>query len=519
MHDQIRSSPSRPNPTSDGGLAEWTISKEQWDAYAEPMSKTMRSTTAVTVVAGTVVVSLCLGLPLTLVALLPMPLWLDLALVGVIGALGIIVMAFLVTGLRTSNRWSERLPALWDEKGCVCPICLSPLTQYADDRGNCGHGYIVEDQPLVVPYLEALATATPEERREGAVYGELDALRARARARGQATRVDFVDWILSIRRVWDDWFGFDRPLWRRIVAPVVLVVGVGAISYPIAGIYAIIFVWGFGFALTGWRAFAKAGYLLQQGKSGATRYKALGACCMFMAFVFPTTLAPVIGRNLPTEMLFTIGEKLPQATEDTFDVLASRPLSAQDQKRLADAMLPFIAEWARGGGTIDRTRHARHIANCLANGTLPADYHQRFVDALLLVDILLDGRGIDPNAGIVEIASGSTPTIALRFGGQSDAVNWRGRDHTIFSKVELDGATLWDGTAGAPVETASFAIADTSTAGDRTMVVRGWFALTRIFGNTTAGSIDAFDDAGRPALPEDAYGAWPIERKITLRIR
>jgi len=56
MHDQIRSSPSRPNPTSDGGLAEWTISKEQWDAYAEPMSKTMRSTTAVTVVAGTVVV-------------------------------------------------------------------------------------------------------------------------------------------------------------------------------------------------------------------------------------------------------------------------------------------------------------------------------------------------------------------------------------------------------------------------------------------------------------------------------
>ena len=69
MHDQIRSSPSRPNPTSDGGLAEWTISKEQWDAYAEPMSKTMRSRTAVTVVAGTVVVSLCLGLPLTLVAL------------------------------------------------------------------------------------------------------------------------------------------------------------------------------------------------------------------------------------------------------------------------------------------------------------------------------------------------------------------------------------------------------------------------------------------------------------------
>lgn len=517
MHDQIRTDSSPQRAPAPGGLAPWSISKEEWDAFTASPWLSPRRTRLVYGMLGAVVIGLSVVLPTLLAVLAALPLGLSLVLVGSSATLGLVFLAVFATMFRSGRRWSTRAQALWDERGCVCPICLAPLTPYADDRDNCGHGFITEDQPFVLHYLETIAKANFEMSRQGAINAELAALRERARARAKASRLDFGGLAHSLTCAWDRWFGFSQPLWRRVLAHVAVIAAVGAAAWPIAGIYAVIFVWCAGFFLIGSRALARARGLRARGERGAAPYEVLSGVCLFLATVAPTTIAPVIGRNLPTEMLFAIGEKLPQASEDTFDVLASRPLSAQDQQRLCDAMLPFIAKWARGGGAIDRSRHALHILACLANGALPASNYPRLAQAIAFVDVAVDGRSLGPDEGIVEIAAGARPEIALAIGGRTRSVLRDGRGAVLVSSVEVDGVIAWSSSAGSDATAPRFGLADTGTAGDRSMVVRGWFAILPVA--TPVSAVGGIGVDGKPVLPAGSVGPWPIDRTLTLRVR
>jgi hypothetical protein len=263
----------------------------------------------------------------------------------------------------------------------VCPECFAPLTRSCDDRESCGHGYSLEDQPAIVRYLETLATSSFGELGRGAGSDALAELRKRATRRGERRKGGVLDLLGSLRSAWEHWFGFDQPLWRRAVGYCVVIGVPAAIVLPFSLVGASAFVWVIGFALVGARALAKSRYRAKHGERGELRYKLLAGACGFLALVFPTKVAPMIGSNLPTETLFLIGEKIPDARTDTFSVLASRPLSAKDQARLADAMLPLIAEWARGGWT-DRSTPAWHVGTCIATGALPPSYLERLADAL-----------------------------------------------------------------------------------------------------------------------------------------
>ena len=519
MHDQIRTDSTPQRAPSPGGLAPWSISKEEWDAFTASPWLSPRRTRLVYGMLGAVVIGVAVVFPILLAVLVALPLGLSLVLVGSSATLGLAVLAVFANMFRSGQRWSTRAQALWDERGCVCPICLAPLTPYADDRDNCGHGFITEDQPFVLRYLETIAKANFEMSRQGAIKAELAALRERARARGKASRLDFGGLVHLSTRAWDRWFGFNQPLWRRVLAHVAVIAAVGAVMWPIAGIYAVLFVWCAGFFLIGYRALARARGLRARGERGAAAHEVLAGVCLFLATVAPTTIAPVIGRNLPTEMLFTIGERLPRTTEDTFDVLASRPLSPQDQQRLCDAMLPFIAKWARGGGTIDRSRHAGHILARLADGSLPAANYPRLAQAIAFIDVAVDGRSLGSDESIVEIASGTRPEIALTIGGRTRSVLRDGRGAVLVSSVEVDGVIAWSSSAGADATAPLFGLADTGTAGDRTMVVRGWFAILPVTAPAPTVSGVGIGVDGRPALPAGSLGPWPIDRTLTLRVR
>ncbi len=514
MRDRTELPSFPPGRPLHAGLAEWSIPRERWDAFISKWSG--RTVRIGFWVAFAVLVAMGIGLPALLI-FMGVPLGLGLVLLVFCGAFALLFGCILYSAFRGTFLWAERAPSIWEAHGCVCPKCFAPLTRYVDDRDNCGHGYILEDQPLVVRYLESLATASFGELSRGAGSETLTALRARAEMRRAVPQGGLRAVYAAMHRGWERWFGFDRPLWRRITAHVAVIAAVGAVMWPIAGIYAVIFVWCAAFFLIGSRALARARSLRARGERAATAHEVLGGVCLFLATVAPTTIAPVIGRNLPTEMLFAIGEKLPQATEGTFDVLASRPLSAQDQQRLCDAMLPFIAEWARGGGTIDRSRHAQHILACLANGSLPAANYPRLAQAIAFIDVVVDGRSLGSDESIVEIVSGTRPEIALTIGGRTRSVLPDGRGVAILSSIEVDGVIAWSPSAGADATAPLFGLADTGTAGDRSMVVRGWLAI--LPAATPASTVSGVGVDGKPVLPSGSAGPWPIDRTLTLRVR
>jgi hypothetical protein len=237
-------------------------------------------------------------------------------------------------------------------------------------------------------------------------------------------------------------------------------------------------------------------------------------------------VAPMIGRNLPTNMLFTIGERIPEANRDAFDVLASRPLSAQDQQRLADAMLPFVADWARGGGTTDRRRHAQHIAGCVARGTLPETYAAALADATIFLAADLRGRTIASDGEIFELPAPSAAQdlpITLRFDGHGLTTNPAlGQTVGCLTELEIDGKSLWDARKSEPPQlaggvTATIGFSDEQPnpdLGDRQVVVRGYICIT-----PSPAAITAFNADGTPSLPPGSRGPWLVERRFTIRVR
>jgi hypothetical protein len=89
----------------------------------------------------------------------------------------------------------------------------------------------------------------------------------------------------------------------------------------------------------------------------------------------------------------------------------------------------------------------------------------------------------------------------------------------LVSSVEVDGVIAWSSSAGADATEPLFGLADTGTAGDRTMVVRGWFAILPVTAPAPTVSGVGIGVDGRPALPAGSLGPWPIDRTLTLRVR
>jgi hypothetical protein len=283
---------------------------------------------------------------------------------------------------------------------------------------------------------------------------------------------------------------------------------------PFSLVGASAFVWVIGFAVVGARALAKSKHRAKHAERGELRYKLLATGCGFFAFVFPTTVAPMIGRNLPTETLFLIGDTIPGANPDTFSVLASRPLNAEEQQRLADAMLPYIAEWARGGWT-GRSNAAWHVGACIATGALPTDYLERLAGALVFIDLGVNGLGLGADTGVVEVGVGQQPVFTLSMGGEPRFLNSAlGRVTLVYTSADLDGVPIWSASPAPNTQAQAFTVTDTKTAGTRTLTVHAWIAVV-----PTGTTIDAIDPTGAPVLPANSRGAWKVERKIALRIR
>ena len=508
--DASRSAP-RTAPLSRNGLAEWSIAKEEWDAFVA--SSSSRTVQTGFWVALAILFALGFGLPLFLIYA-GMPLGAGLVLLGVCGAFALLFAAIFHVAMRGTRLWIARAPRIWDARGCVCPECFTPLTRYADDRDSCGHGYVLEDQPDIVRYLETLATASFSEIGRGAGSDALAELRKRATKRGGRRKGGVLDLLSSFRSVWEQWFGFDQPLWRRAVSHCVVIVVPAAIVLPFSLVGASVFVWVIGFAVVGARALAKSKHRAKHAERGELRYKLLATGCGLFAFVFPTTVAPMIGRNLPTETLFLIGDTIPGANPDTFSVLASRPLNAQEQQRLADAMLPYIADWARGEWT-GRSNAAWHVGACIATGALPPEYLERLAGALVFIDLGVDGLALGADTGVVEVGVGQQPVFTLSMGGQPRFLNSAlGRVTLVYTSADLDGVPIWNAAAPPTNQTQRFTVTDTKAAGTRTLTVHAWIAVV-----PTGTTVDAIDPTGAPVLPANSRGAWRAERKITLRIR
>jgi hypothetical protein len=508
---------------SHGGLAEWTLSKEKWDSFVAISSS--RKVLIGFWVALAIILALGFGLPLFLIYA-GMPLGTGLVLLGICGSLAILFGSIFYVAMRGTMLWSARAPGIWAARGCVCPECFAPLTRYVDDRDSCGHGYILDDQPDIVRYLETLATASLSEIGRGAGSDALVELRTRAAKRGGRRKGGLIDLFSSFRSASEQWFGFDQPLWRRAVGHCVVIAVPAAIVLPFSLVGASAFVWVIGFAVVGERALAKSRYREKRGEGGSLRYRLLAMTCGFFAFLFPTTVAPMIGRNLPTNMLFTIGDRIQEANRDAFDVLASRPLSAQDQQRLADAMLPFVADWARGGGTTDRSRHAQHIAACVARGTLPERYAAALADATVFLVVDLGGRTIASDGEIVEVPALSAAQdlpITLRFDGNGFTTSPAlGQTVGCLAELEIDGKSLWDARKSEPPQlagrvTATVGLSDgqpNPQLGDHQVVVRGYICIT-----PSPAAITAFHADGTPSLPPGSRGPWLVERRFTIRVR
>lgn len=511
MRDSAQLSQSNASVPPHGGLVEWTISKEEWDSFVARSSS--RTVQIGFWVALAILVALGFGLPLFLIYA-GMPLGLGLVLLGVCGSLALLFAAIFHVAMRGTRLWIARAPGIWDARGCVCPECFAPLTRYADDRDSCGHGHVLEDQPDIVRYLETLATASFGDLGRGAGSDAIAELRKRAAKRGGRRKGGTFDFISSFQNACEQWFGFDQPLWRRAVGHGVVIGLPAAIVLPFSLVGASAFVWVIGFTLVGARALAKSKHRDKRGERGALRYRLLATACGFFALVFPTTVAPMIKRNLPTETLFLIGDTIPDAKPDTFSVLASRPLNAREQQRLADAMLPYIAEWARGGWT-SRSNAAWHVGACIATGALPPEYLERLAGALVFIDLGVDGLALGADTGVVEVGVGQQPVFTLSMGGEPRFLNsMLGRVALVYTSADLDGVPIWIASTATTNQAQRFTVTDTKAAGTRTLTVHAWIAVV-----PTGTTIDSIDAAGAPVLPPSSRGAWKVERKITLRIR
>jgi hypothetical protein len=575
-------------PLRDARFVSWSIPKAEWDGFVATPANTNPNLPLI--FAGGVFFLLVVGAcALFFFAFPTQPklLFIMFAAIAAMCAPGFAILVYMRRGVML---WRERGSCVWDAQGCVCPLCLKPLCERADDPASCGHGFIMEDQPWIVRYYEALATA-PEALTRQHTQGarEMRALRERAARRGTKPRGLFRRFARSTRMTWDAWLGFDQPMWKRAAAHVALAAVLVAVIAPFSWVGAITALWVGGFTFMGYRAVRSANHVrshlhcakckhtllsADRAKScpecgtsladaGSVRSSEsrllvvrwlMGGTFLFLGYWFPIYVAPYIGRALPNDLLFAAAERIPEVSRDTFEVLAARPLSASEQRRLADAMLVQIAAWARGEGD-NQLRAAQYIAASVANGTLPSEYAERLARAVCQLRVEIEGSmptseraptsDSPSEVFIIDVArtgdaraSDSAPEtiqIRMRFVGFGEAsMPALAPTVGILSALDIDGRSVWSAVSTDPPTLASDAIAtvDLSVddaplpAGDYELAVRAFIAITAEYK-----SITAFDATGAPILPPAAgnpasgqkqgpsLGPWLIEQQYTLRIR
>ena len=553
-------------PLRDARLVSWSIPKSEWDGFVATPANTNPNLPLI--FAGGVFSLLFVGAcALFFFAFPTQPklLFIMFAAIAAMCAPGFAAVVYMRRGVML---WRERGPSVWDAQGCVCPLCLKPLCERADDPASCGHGFIIEDQPWIVRYCEALATA-PEALTRQHVQGarEMRALRERAENRGTRPRGIFRRLARATRMTWDAWLGFDQPMWRRVVAHVALAVAVVAIIAPFSWVGAATVLWVGGFTFMGYRAVRSAHHVANHlhcakcnhtllsadrakscpecgtslSEAGSVRSSEsrllvvrwlMGCTFLFLGYWFPAYVAPSISRALPNDLLLVAAERIPGTSRDTFDVLSARPLSANEQRRLADAMLPRIAGWARGEEE-DQSRAAQYIGASVANGTLPTEYARLLAHAVCRLRVEVEAGSMEPRAddggggpGTILAIDAASATegvrIRMRFDGIGAATGAAlGPTVGILSALEVDGREAWSVRAATPPTLASDAVATIDLAapgvapppGDHRIVVRAYVAIT-----TDYRSITTFDASGAPILPPKSLGPWLVEQTLTLRV-
>lgn len=579
-------------PLRDARFVSWSIPKAEWDGFVATPASTNPNLPLI--FAGGVFSLLFVGACALFFFAFPTQPKLLFIMFAAIAAMCAPGFAILVYMRRRVMLWRDRGASVWDAQGCVCPLCLKPLCESADDPASCGHGFIIEDQPWIVRYYEALATA-PEALTRQHTQGarEMRALRERAAQRGTKPRGIFRRVARSTRMRWDAWLGFDQPMWKRAAAHVALAVAVVAIFAPFSWVGAITALWMGGFTFMGYRAIRSAHHVRNHlhcakcnhtllsadrakscpecgtslAEAGSVRSSEsrllvvrwlMGGTFLFLGYWFPIYVAPLVGRALPNDLLFVATERIPSMSRDTFDVLAARPLSASEQRRLADVMLVQIALWVRGEGD-NQLRAAQYIAASVANGTLPSEYAERLARAVCQLRVEIEGSMptservptsdspsevfiIDAaRTGIARASDRAPDTIQvrMRFVGFGEAsMPSLAPTVGILSALEIDGRSVWSAVSTDPPTLAGDAIATVELSaddaplpnGDYDLVVRAYIAITAEYK-----SITAFDTTGAPILPPAAgnpasgqtqgqkqgpsLGPWLIEQKYTLRIR
>jgi len=544
-------------PLRDARFATWSMPKTEWDGYVARRKKEPRN---LPLILGSVLLVVVIGVIVTLASTVAAaPTGLDLvATCGVI--IGMFTPGFILAFVlrRRGDRWRARAEHLWDEQGCVCPLCLAPLREHVDDPAGCGHGFIVEDQPWVMRYLEALATAPEPSMHWGQGRAELSMLRQRAEKRGTRPRGFLRRAARSVRVFWDHWLGFEQPMWRRVVAHLALGAAVFAATAPFSWVFALTALWMSGFCFMGFRALRSARFMSKRlrcakcdqtllavdrakpctecgaslAEPGSVKSAesqllfarwAMGAGFMILGYWIPTYAMPYIGRALPDGMLITIAEHVPEIAPETLQLLAGRPLSPREQRQLANMMLPHIRASVTGEGS-RRAFMERYIAASVANGTLPPEYAETLANAACRLLIEVNGVEVASETAVIELdARRLTQGVPLRvaFRGYGDASSTLGFTIGIITALELDGTVLFDAAARNPAQITSDMSVELMLAerglqpepGDREITVRAFTAIVQ------GTSITMFDETGAPVLPPKSAGPWRIERALTLRVR
>lgn len=555
----IDPAPDDEAPLRDARFATWSMPRSEWDGF---VARCLAQRRNLPLVLAGVFLALTLAVVITLASLVAP------ARPQTLVVMACCIVAMFVPGFilgfvlrRRGDRWRARAVHLWDEQGCVCPLCLAPLRERADDPAGCGHGFLVDDQPYVLRYLEALATA-PEQLARQSMHGvdALRALRERAERRGTRPRGFLRRAARSVRVVWDHWLGFDQPMWRRVVAHLALAAAIVGCIAPFSWLGAATALWIVGFTFMGYRAIRSAHYLAtrlhcakcdhslhsmnpatqcpecgaslaEPGSVRSTESRILvarwivGCCFVFLGYYFPAYIAPSIGRALPNDLLFAAAASIPEASRDALEVLSARPLSPREQRQLADMMLPHIAAWAAGRGN-NQSRNAQYIASSVANGTLPQEYAELLAHAACRLRIEVDGADVRADDTMIELDGARLAhgvPVRMYFMGHAAATSPAlGTTVGVLSALEVDGTGVWDATAEDPPTLASDATATlalsidgvTPPPGDHRIVIRAFVAIV-----PAGASIVAFDSSGAPVLVPTSLGPWRIERALTLRVR
>ena len=143
---------------------EWSIPKQEWDAYVRNARKVFEPSFALFGGLATLVLTFVALFGLQVWSLLKVPAGTSTGVAWWVVVIGMALYFYFTremwTGatapLRRILSYRRRGHLVWERSGCVCPTCLAP---FADDgRATCAHRFAACQQPPIVRLFEAEAT-------------------------------------------------------------------------------------------------------------------------------------------------------------------------------------------------------------------------------------------------------------------------------------------------------------------------------------------------------------------------